>query len=152
MDEPAGQERFRSVTPRFYRNVHAVILVYSINSEYTFEALPPLIKEALDHTTQTATWALFGNKCDLDNEIGNMEEREKTLSDIVRDSGYAYDGIKIHCAVSAKTGENVTTALDAVVREVCRFESTKVIDKQQSSTEVNVTLEVPKRERSHCSC
>lgn len=148
MDEPAGQERFRSVTARFYRNVDAVVLVYSLNSEYTFEALPPLIKEALDHTNQTAVWALFGNKCDLDNEIDNMEERERTLSEMVRDSSYAHKGIRIHCAISAKTGDNVTTALDAVVREVCKLESTKV--RKQRSPNMSVSLQVPPREPSHC--
>jgi len=48
--DTAGQERFRrSMVHHYYRNVHAVVFVYDVTSNASFEALPQWIEECDDH-------------------------------------------------------------------------------------------------------
>ena len=147
LSEPAGQERFRSITPKFYHNVDAVILVYSIDSKYTFESLPTLINDVQDHTDETTVWVLFGNKCDLKMEIDKIEERTQDLSEQIK--GNNGRGINIHSALSAKTGENVTESLDKIVMEMCKRESSKGRKKQGKTVKVSQGTRQAQYER-HC--
>jgi len=42
-----GQERFRSMTPMYYRNADAAILVYQITDNDSFEAIQHWVEGAL---------------------------------------------------------------------------------------------------------
>ena len=115
-------ESYRSIPHGFFRDADGVILIYSRVDLCSFEGLSYIVQEALTNMERgrTPVWALFGNKCDLLSPIQEdiLEERVAGLSQklIGRDSA----ALEIHCAVSAKTGENVTRALDNVVAEVHR--------------------------------
>ncbi|KAI5632037.1 ras family domain-containing protein [Phthorimaea operculella] len=43
--DTAGQERFRSITQSYYRSAHALILVYDISCQPTFDCLPDWLRE-----------------------------------------------------------------------------------------------------------
>lgn len=43
--DTAGQERFRSITQSYYRSANALILVYDISSQATFDCLPQWLSE-----------------------------------------------------------------------------------------------------------
>lgn len=45
----AGQERFRSITQSYYRSAHALILVYDISCQPTFDALTDWIREIQEY-------------------------------------------------------------------------------------------------------
>merc|ERR1712137_722218 len=64
--DTAGQERFRrSMVHHYYRNVHAVVFVYDVTSNASFEALPQWIEECDDHKlTVLIPRILVGNKSD----------------------------------------------------------------------------------------
>lgn len=44
--DTAGQERFRTLTSSYYRNAHAVVLVYDVNEPNTFYNIKQWINEA----------------------------------------------------------------------------------------------------------
>lgn len=44
--DTAGQERFRTLTSSYYRNAHAVVLVYDVNEPNTFHNIKQWISEA----------------------------------------------------------------------------------------------------------
>ncbi len=46
------QERFRAVTPAYYKGAHGVILVYDVTRPETFQALPKWLAEAREHAPQ----------------------------------------------------------------------------------------------------
>jgi GTPase SAR1 family protein len=43
--DTAGEEKFRAVTPMYYRNASAVVIVYDITDEETFNSVPRWLKE-----------------------------------------------------------------------------------------------------------
>ncbi|KAG0085837.1 hypothetical protein BGZ93_000434 [Podila epicladia] len=49
--DTAGAERFRSMAPMYYRSANAVIVVYDITSEESFDAIATWVEEVRKHTT-----------------------------------------------------------------------------------------------------
>lgn len=63
--DTAGQERFRkSMVQHYYRNVHAVVLVYDVTKMSSFQSLPQWIEECNNHNLTDVPRILVGNKCD----------------------------------------------------------------------------------------
>lgn len=82
----AGQERFRSITQSYYRSAHALILVYDISCQPTFDALSgkhfgtalsglqfffkfisDWIREIQEYANPKVLKILVGNKTDRDD-------------------------------------------------------------------------------------
>lgn len=69
--DTAGQERFRrSMVAHYYRNVAAVVLVYDVTRQSTFDALSHWIEECTNHNLHpdNVPMLIVGNKCDGNNE------------------------------------------------------------------------------------
>lgn len=68
--DTAGQERFRSITQSYYRSAHALILVYDISCQPTFDCLPDWLREIEEYASNKVLRILVGNKIDReDREI-----------------------------------------------------------------------------------
>jgi Ras-related protein Rab-30 len=68
--DTAGQERFRSITQSYYRSAHALILVYDVSSQPTFDCLPDWLREIEEYANAKVLRVLVGNKTDReDREI-----------------------------------------------------------------------------------
>ncbi|CAG7784800.1 unnamed protein product [Allacma fusca] len=68
--DTAGQERFRSITQSYYRSAHALILVYDVSSQPTFDCLPDWLREIEEYANVKVLRVLVGNKTDReDREI-----------------------------------------------------------------------------------
>lgn len=105
--DTAGQERFRTLSKSFYRKAHAVILVYD-NSDYdSFEHLSHWLKEINQICPPTIPRLILGNKSDLPCAVSS-----KDMQDFSGKAGAAV------FQVSAKSGENVKSAFDYLVREI----------------------------------
>ena len=72
--DTAGQEAFRSITRIFYKGSHAVILVYDITSEDSFQAAQEWKKEIENNADRDVLVYLVGNRADL----GDTDQREVT--------------------------------------------------------------------------
>ena len=63
--DTAGSERFRSLTPNFYRGSHGVILVYDVTNRQSFEKLDNWLKEVEAYSTKSdVVKMLVANKID----------------------------------------------------------------------------------------
>ena len=64
--DTAGEERFRSVAPLYYKNAAAIILVYDTTSKASFDGLERWMYEIDDNATEDL-WivAITASKCDL---------------------------------------------------------------------------------------
>uniref|UniRef100_A0A1B6KUP7 Ras-related protein Rab-33B n=1 Tax=Graphocephala atropunctata TaxID=36148 RepID=A0A1B6KUP7_9HEMI len=64
--DTAGQERFRkSMVHHYYRNAHAVVIVYDVTKLSTFQSLPGWLEECDKHNlTNQVPRIMVGNKCD----------------------------------------------------------------------------------------
>lgn len=71
----------------YYRNVHAVIFVYDVTNQATFESLPHWIDEynrncSSSLNDQTIPKILVGNKCDLNSEMRVNTSVAQTFADM----------------------------------------------------------------------
>ncbi|XP_041357005.1 ras-related protein Rab-30-like [Gigantopelta aegis] len=62
--DTAGQERFRSITQSYYRSANALILVYDICCQTSFESLPQWLHEIETYASSKVLTYLVGNKSD----------------------------------------------------------------------------------------
>lgn len=65
--DTAGQERYKSLAPMYYRNAHCAIVVYDITEEDSLENAKAWIRELQRHADANITIALVGNKLDLED-------------------------------------------------------------------------------------
>uniref|UniRef100_A0AC35U076 Ras-related protein Rab-30 n=1 Tax=Rhabditophanes sp. KR3021 TaxID=114890 RepID=A0AC35U076_9BILA len=66
--DTAGQERFRSITQSYYRSAHAIVLVYDVTCQPSFDALPEWLSEIEQYANRKALKILVGNKIDKEDE------------------------------------------------------------------------------------
>ena len=65
LQDTAGQERFRTLTPNYYRGAQGVILVYDVTSELSFKHLEDWLVELDTYATKKdVVKMLVGNKID----------------------------------------------------------------------------------------
>ena len=68
--DTAGQEQFRAITRGFYRDSHAVIIVYDIRNEQSFEHVRDWVREIRENTDDSEKLIkyLVGNFADKNDE------------------------------------------------------------------------------------
>lgn len=110
--DTAGQEKYKSLSRVFYKDAHAVILVYDITREDTFTSIQSFwLDEIRVNAPRDAVIAIVGNKCDLDEQ---REGDEKEQMRFALQKGYVYR------EVSAKEGKGVEEMFEEVARRVCK--------------------------------
>lgn len=107
--DTAGQEKYRSLAPMYYRNAHAAILVFDVTNKESYEALEQWANNLEEKTTTEIKLFIAGNKCDLDNrQVTEEEAREFSFK----------RGAIAYVETSAKTGTGVLE-LFTKVAETC---------------------------------
>jgi small GTP-binding protein len=107
--DTAGQELFRSVTRGYYRNSAVAYLVFDLASRASFLSLDGWLADIRDVSPSDVIIVVLGNKNDL------VSTREVTRDEIQKFK--ARHKVK-YFEVSAKTGENLVTAITSVVDEI----------------------------------
>ena len=65
LQDTAGQERFRTLTPSYYRGGQGVIMVYDVTNRQTFAKLDMWLSEVDTYSTKpNIVRMLVGNKID----------------------------------------------------------------------------------------
>lgn len=106
--DTAGQERFNALTPMYFRNAHAAIVVYDVTDPATLEKAKSWIKELKTQAKSDIVIALTGNKTDLRaSESNDLKENARS---------YARDNNLLFFETSAKTGSNITEMFTDVAR------------------------------------
>ncbi|XP_036142288.1 ras-related protein Rab-37 isoform X2 [Monomorium pharaonis] len=107
--DTAGQERFRSVTHAYYRDAHALLLLYDVTNKTSFDNIRAWLSEIREHANEDVVIMLLGNKSDCGTErIVKREDGERLAQE------YKVPFME----TSAKTGLNVELAFLAVAREL----------------------------------
>ena len=98
--DTAGQERYASLAPLYYRGAGAAVVVYDITSPASFEKARFWVKELQKHASPNINIVLVGNKKDLG-------ESRRAVS---REDARAFaneNGMAMECEASALSGEGV---------------------------------------------
>ncbi|XP_046887604.1 ras-related protein Rab-26 [Hypomesus transpacificus] len=107
--DTAGQERFRSVTHAYYRDAHALLLLYDVTNKASFDNIQAWLTEIHEYTQQDVVLMLLGNKADSTHDrVVKREEGEK----LAKEFGVPF------METSAKSGLNVELAFTAVAKEL----------------------------------
>mmetsp|Transcript_13696 Transcript_13696/g.29721 ORF Transcript_13696/g.29721 Transcript_13696/m.29721 type:complete len:232 (+) Transcript_13696:356-1051(+) len=107
--DTAGQEKYRSLAPMYYRGSDAAVLVYDITKPGSFAALQDWVDELKQNGPPDLVLAVCGNKSDL------REDRAVGLSTGER---YAESIGAVYAETSAKAGEGVESMFVAVAKRV----------------------------------
>ncbi|KAG6846085.1 hypothetical protein H0H87_006449 [Tephrocybe sp. NHM501043] len=97
--DTAGQERYKSLAPMYYRNANCAVVVYDITQTASLEKARTWIRELQRQADPSIVIALCGNKSDLSARRQVAEEEAKK---------YAEEEGLMWAETSAKTGEGVT--------------------------------------------
>ncbi|XP_055340540.1 ras-related protein Rab-26-like isoform X1 [Paramacrobiotus metropolitanus] len=103
--DTAGQERFRSITHAYYRDAHALLLLYDVTSKASFDNIRAWLAEIHDFAQEDAVILLIGNKADMTNARTVRKEDGERLANEFRVT---------FMETSAKSGLNVETAFRTI--------------------------------------
>ncbi|XP_046577645.1 ras-related protein Rab-37-like isoform X7 [Haliotis rubra] len=107
--DTAGQERFRSITHAYYRDAHALLLLYDVTNKASFDNIRAWLAEINEYAQEDVVIMLLGNKADIAGErVIRREDGER----LAKEYGVAF------METSAKTGMNVELAFMAVARDL----------------------------------
>merc|ERR1712004_173180 len=84
MGDTAGQERFRSITQSYYRSAHALILVYDVTNQPTFDCCPDWLREIEEYASPKVLRVLVGNKIDRDDHEIPLEVGEEIANELLQ--------------------------------------------------------------------
>lgn len=128
--DTAGQEKYRSLAPMYYRGAAAAIVVYDITRENSFPAVREWVSELNKNTSGSIVLAIAGNKCDLE-ELREVKTEEA--------QSYATDIGGIFVETSALTAINVKELFESIARKL------PVEDIYRQNSTVGLTRPGPRR-------
>ena len=114
IQDTSGQERFRSISPNFYRNVDGIIFVFDVTNKKSFKDVDNWLKDVNAINPQSKR-ILVGNKIDLLNS--RIIYKENMENEIYKNMNY-YE-------TSAKSGENVQEIFTEIVRLILNDKGNK---------------------------
>ncbi|KAG8185258.1 hypothetical protein JTE90_023871 [Oedothorax gibbosus] len=118
--DTAGQERFRSVTHAYYRDAHALLLLYDVTNKASFDNTRAWLGEINEYAQDDVVIMLIGNKADATTDrLVQYQDGER----LAKEYGVTF------METSAKTGTNVELAFMAVAREL-KYRQTCQTDKE----------------------
>ena len=113
ISDTAGQERFRSLTRSIYKGANGILLGFDLTKPKTFEQVNYWIDQIEENKSKDypVSLVLFGNKCDMEDEIKvNPEDIEKVQQK------YKLKYFK----TSAKDGTNVQNIFEYLAKLVLK--------------------------------
>lgn len=66
--DSAGQERFKTTNPIYYKGAHGTIVTYDITDRESFSAVQNWMAEVEKYASDNISRILVGNKCDLESQ------------------------------------------------------------------------------------
>merc|ERR1712150_221296 len=108
--DTAGQERFRTITNAYYKNAHAIVIVYDTTCESSYEEIEDYwLKEVQNYGDPGVELLLIGNKSD---DVSNRQVEYQ------RGHNLAEKNNAMFFETSAKMGDNVNNAFVGMARNL----------------------------------
>ena len=86
MIDTAGREKFKSLIKTFYKNVNAVLFIFSLNNKSNFEYITEQIANFEENNNNNEILKyLVGTRCELKREVN-----QELIDELVKKTGYKY--------------------------------------------------------------
>ena len=121
MWDTAGQERFHAMTSTYYRGADAILLMYSVDSEVSFQRIPDWLDDARKFSPDDLVLGLFGNKCDLPPEQHQVTQE---VAQAFADADGGEEAMPLYL-VSAKEGTNCRESFMDILSAVMKKRNSK---------------------------
>ena len=131
--DTAGQEKFKSLAPIYFRNASAAVAVFSLTSHSSFEGIDRWITNFIETAGQSAIVYVAANKSDCIDEIEVSVEEARNYA---QERGYKF------FVTSAKTGENIKEMFESLA-----FDLQKTKEKKESLEKAAIS---PKKDKGNC--
>ena len=132
--DTAGQEKFKSLSPIYFRNALAAVVVFSLVNRTSFEKLTDWIKSFKEVAGEQSIVYIAANKTDLVDQYQVQIEEAKEWAE---NHNYKF------FATSAKTGENVNEMFTALAID---------LQKSQTVLQVQVKPQIKEKTKSGGCC
>jgi small GTP-binding protein len=126
--DTAGQEKYRGLTPMYYRNAVAAVVVFDVTNRHSFDQVQGWINE-LQTTAGQIIIVICANKIDLSAERTIGESEAEAFADT---AGTPY------CEASAKSGYGIANLFHTVVQRIAEERPGLIGQPQQSSGAVDI--------------
>ena len=143
--DTAGQEKFNSITPIYYRDAKGVLLVYDISNPHSFERVKKWIDE-MKEINNDAVFNIIGNKYDLKEQTKLFktnfidDEIAKKLANKNKTDLFF---------TSAKTGENINECFENLMLKVFN----KFVNNNNPNNNNNISLiKEEEKKKEECQC
>lgn len=107
--DTAGQERFRSISHAYYRDAHALFLLYDVTNKQSFDNISAWLAEINEYAEDDIVIMLIGNKCDMAAE---RQVRREDGEIVAQQFGVDF------FETSAKTSTNIDLAFQTIARNL----------------------------------
>lgn len=135
--DTAGQEKYRSLAPMYYRGAAAAIIVYDVSRDSSFKTVRDWVNELKKNASPQIVLAIAGNKCDLEDlrEVNKKDAEE-----------YAKEINAIFIETSALTAVNVPELFMKIARSLPKDDMYSL----RSTSTVNLSHQTQSKPRGGC--
>ena len=134
--DTAGHEKFRTITTSYYKSAHAIIILYDITEQASFDHIKTWMVEIDKFAKQGVLKIIAGNKKDLEDKRQVTKESAELLAQKY--------GIKCF-EVSAKDNINIDELFLEIIKSLLGKNLKSNNDVSNSSSSVSVTLKNDKK-------
>lgn len=137
--DTAGQEKFRSLGPIYFRNSLGAVVVYDVTNRHSFDNLETWINSFQDVAGTNTVVTVVGNKCDMPQaEVQIPESEAEKWAEM-----HGYEAFR----TSAKTGAGVKEAFYALARQLLKNRMSKT--RGRGSVSIHTTT-TPREQGCKC--
>ena len=139
--DTAGHEKFRTITTSYYKSAHAIIILYDITEQSSFEHIKNWMVEIEKFAKQGVLKLIVGNKKDLEDKRQVSKEEAEAFA--------KNNGVKF-LEVSAKDNINIEELFFGVVKTLYERYLKSINDNQNISGTNVVITESQKTNKKKC--
>jgi small GTP-binding protein len=139
--DTAGQEKYKAICKKFYKDAHGVVLVYDVTDKDSFNYVANWKKEIEENCKKGVVVLLIGNKSDIIEKKTVSEEDGRAYAET---NGFYF------LETSAKLDTNVTEAFNIIVEKAAEKPLKEIEEEEKPDQKPFPRFEFQDEKRNSC--